>query len=331
MTFAWRCESRDGAARAGRLLTAHGEVETPVFMPVGTAGTVKAMTVGRGARDRRAHDPRQHLSPHAAPRCRAGGAAWRPAPDHGLARPDPDRFRRLPGDVARQPAHARCRRGHFPFAHRRCAAPADAGTFRRDPARPRRHHHHGVRRMHAVPRDRGTGPRQHGTVHALGRALPRRVRAARRLRAVRHRSGRRVPRPARALGGGAGAHRLRRLRDRRAGGRRGPGGHVRRAGRSGAATARGGAALPDGRRHAGRHSRGGRARHRHVRLRDPDARRPHRARLHATRRVQPAQRPLRRRRPPARPRLRLPRCARGTRAPTCIICSAARRCWGRCC
>ncbi len=44
MTFAWRCESRDGAARAGRLLTAHGEVETPVFMPVGTAGTVKAMT-----------------------------------------------------------------------------------------------------------------------------------------------------------------------------------------------------------------------------------------------------------------------------------------------
>ena len=34
----------DGAARAGVLATAHGEVETPVFMPVGTAGTVKAMT-----------------------------------------------------------------------------------------------------------------------------------------------------------------------------------------------------------------------------------------------------------------------------------------------
>ena len=35
---------RDGAARAGVLRTAHGAVETPVFMPVGTAGTVKAMT-----------------------------------------------------------------------------------------------------------------------------------------------------------------------------------------------------------------------------------------------------------------------------------------------
>ncbi len=34
----------DGAARRGRLHTAHGTVETPVFMPCGTYGTVKAMT-----------------------------------------------------------------------------------------------------------------------------------------------------------------------------------------------------------------------------------------------------------------------------------------------
>ena len=34
----------DGAARRGRLTTAHGVVETPVFMPCGTYGTVKAMT-----------------------------------------------------------------------------------------------------------------------------------------------------------------------------------------------------------------------------------------------------------------------------------------------
>ena len=33
----------DGGARRGRLWTAHGPVETPVFMPVGTQGTVKAM------------------------------------------------------------------------------------------------------------------------------------------------------------------------------------------------------------------------------------------------------------------------------------------------
>src|SRR3954470_22327850 len=33
----------DGAARAGTLRTAHGEVPTPAFMPVGTKGTVKAV------------------------------------------------------------------------------------------------------------------------------------------------------------------------------------------------------------------------------------------------------------------------------------------------
>ena len=37
-------EARDGAARVGRLLTSHGAIETPAFMPVGTYGTVKAMT-----------------------------------------------------------------------------------------------------------------------------------------------------------------------------------------------------------------------------------------------------------------------------------------------
>ena len=36
--------SSDGAARRGRLTLAHGVVETPVFMPVGTYGTVKAMS-----------------------------------------------------------------------------------------------------------------------------------------------------------------------------------------------------------------------------------------------------------------------------------------------
>src|SRR4029450_3304011 len=42
-----------GSARRGRLELAHGIVETPVFMPVGTYGTVKAMAprelVERGA------------------------------------------------------------------------------------------------------------------------------------------------------------------------------------------------------------------------------------------------------------------------------------------
>ena len=35
--------ARDGAARAGVLKTRHGEVSTPVFMPVGTKATVKSL------------------------------------------------------------------------------------------------------------------------------------------------------------------------------------------------------------------------------------------------------------------------------------------------
>jgi queuine tRNA-ribosyltransferase len=41
--FAFSVLARDGRARAGRLVTPHGEVETPAFMPVGTAGAVKAV------------------------------------------------------------------------------------------------------------------------------------------------------------------------------------------------------------------------------------------------------------------------------------------------
>ena len=44
MIFGWSEEASDGQARAGTLSTAHGPVQTPVFMPVGTAATVKAMT-----------------------------------------------------------------------------------------------------------------------------------------------------------------------------------------------------------------------------------------------------------------------------------------------
>ncbi|MBV8355705.1 MAG: tRNA-guanine transglycosylase, partial [Candidatus Eremiobacteraeota bacterium] len=37
-------EATDGSARAGRMRLTHGEVETPCFMPVGTAATVKGLT-----------------------------------------------------------------------------------------------------------------------------------------------------------------------------------------------------------------------------------------------------------------------------------------------
>jgi queuine tRNA-ribosyltransferase len=44
MNPTFEVRATDGAARIGRLSTAHGPVETPAFMPVGTYGTVKAMT-----------------------------------------------------------------------------------------------------------------------------------------------------------------------------------------------------------------------------------------------------------------------------------------------
>src|ERR1700753_2924693 len=51
LQFRDRCQGRsfdveatDGAARAGILRTAHGEIRTPVFMPVGTKATVKTLT-----------------------------------------------------------------------------------------------------------------------------------------------------------------------------------------------------------------------------------------------------------------------------------------------
>lgn len=43
MSLRFEIEATDGKARAGRMHTPHGVIETPVFMPVGTLGTVKAV------------------------------------------------------------------------------------------------------------------------------------------------------------------------------------------------------------------------------------------------------------------------------------------------
>src|SRR5690348_6656816 len=43
MSLQFNVEARDGAARLGRITTPHGEIETPVFMPVGTTGSVKGV------------------------------------------------------------------------------------------------------------------------------------------------------------------------------------------------------------------------------------------------------------------------------------------------
>src|SRR5437660_5365244 len=43
MALRFQIEATCGCARTGRLITPHGEVETPVFMPVGTLGSVKGV------------------------------------------------------------------------------------------------------------------------------------------------------------------------------------------------------------------------------------------------------------------------------------------------
>ena len=47
MSLSFTLHATDGAARMGVLSTAHGGIRTPAFMPVGTAGTVKALTTGQ--------------------------------------------------------------------------------------------------------------------------------------------------------------------------------------------------------------------------------------------------------------------------------------------
>jgi queuine tRNA-ribosyltransferase len=47
--FPFRISARDGAARTGVIETPRGPIHTPAFMPLGTAGTVKALTVDQVA------------------------------------------------------------------------------------------------------------------------------------------------------------------------------------------------------------------------------------------------------------------------------------------
>ncbi len=87
MTFGFGPGTGKGLPAPARCTPRMATVPTPAFMPVGTAGTVKAMTAdavrATGADDR----ARQHLPPDAAARGGAGRAPRRLAQDDGLAGP----------------------------------------------------------------------------------------------------------------------------------------------------------------------------------------------------------------------------------------------------
>jgi hypothetical protein len=76
MTFPFDISATDGRARTGVLKTRARDIRTPAFMPVGTAGTVKAMTADAVRDHGRADGARQHLPPDAAPGRRAVWRAW---------------------------------------------------------------------------------------------------------------------------------------------------------------------------------------------------------------------------------------------------------------
>ena len=77
MTDLVKFELFEGEGRRGRITTAHGIIETPVFMPVGTQSTVKAMTwdqvAGVGAEIVLANTYHLHLRPGEDLIAKAGG------------------------------------------------------------------------------------------------------------------------------------------------------------------------------------------------------------------------------------------------------------------
>ena len=119
---------RDGAARRGRLDFARGTVETPAFMPVGTYGTVKAMTPeqleGIGVEIILGNTFHLYLRPGLEVIEAHRGLASL----HALAPSDPHRFRRVSG--VEPQGHAQDNRG-------RARAFARRSTVRRCFCRPR--------------------------------------------------------------------------------------------------------------------------------------------------------------------------------------------------
>ena len=77
MGLAFDLLATDGRARRGRLMLAHGVVETPAFMPVGTRAAIKAVTMAEvralGAEIVLANTYHLHLRPGDDVIARAGG------------------------------------------------------------------------------------------------------------------------------------------------------------------------------------------------------------------------------------------------------------------
>ena len=77
LQFELLARDRKSRARRGRVITPHGVIETPIFMPVGTHGALKAMTPAQvddaGAQIILANTYHLHLKPGESLVEKAGG------------------------------------------------------------------------------------------------------------------------------------------------------------------------------------------------------------------------------------------------------------------
>ena len=141
MKFQILSKDPGSSARAGRIETARGPVDTPVFMPVGTAGSVKSLSPDELESLGRANHSWKYLSPLPAPGGRKSRPPGRASQIHGLGSPGSDGQRRFPGLQPRQDKQDRGRGRPFPIAHRRLPPPSYPRGGYRHPEKPRGRHH----------------------------------------------------------------------------------------------------------------------------------------------------------------------------------------------
>jgi hypothetical protein len=126
----FRVEKISGNARLGRVCTSHAEIETPVFMPVGTAASVKGV-------------PQETLE-------ELGAQIILGNTYHLYLRPGVETVRKMglrwiSGLQPQRAAKNLGRRGHIPFASRRFFAFLQPGERHAGANRAGRGHRHGVR------------------------------------------------------------------------------------------------------------------------------------------------------------------------------------------
>ncbi len=127
--FSFKLLANDGAARLGEIATPRGLIRTPAFMPVGTAGAVKAMFLDNvkaaGADIILGNTYHLMLRPGAERIARLGGL-------HRFMRwdgPILTDFGRLSGDVAEPAPHRFRARRKFPVPYRRRIMRIDPGAL----------------------------------------------------------------------------------------------------------------------------------------------------------------------------------------------------------